>query len=161
MTPHPSRTETTLSLSSSVIENNAPVPKKYTGDGDDVSPPLAISKLPDETQSIVIIMDDPDAPDGTFAHWLVWDLPPEVREIPEGADITALGGFEGTNDFNRTGYGGPAPPPGNAHRYYFRVYALRDPVELPTGTGRGELEDAIRGKTIASGELMGTYQRTS
>lgn len=138
------------------------IPAKYTADGEDISPPLSWEGLPGETKSVAIIADDPDAPRGTWVHWLVWNLPPDVTHLDEGVpadEELPRGGVQGTTDFGTVGYGGPAPP-GGTHRYFFRVYALDTVLALPASATRPELEQAMEGHILAQGQLMGTYSRS-
>jgi len=142
------------------------IPRKYTCDGDDCSPPLAWSGLPAGTGSVVLIVDDPDAPDPaapqrTWVHWVLYNLPPDSTGLAEGIEPARLpaGTREGLNDWNRTGYGGPCPPIGR-HRYFHKLYAL-DAVLPDLGDAtKGEVEEAMRGHVLASAQLVGTYQRT-
>lgn len=129
------------------------IPDKYTCNGEDISPPLEIKDLPDNTQSIVIIMDDPGAPVGLFTHWLVWDLD-KLSQVEAGLDHA----FMGKNDFGTSAYRGPCPPSGT-HRYFFRVYALDSRIELTKGSSRQDLENKMKGKILAEGQLMGKYSR--
>jgi len=138
------------------------IPKRYTCSAADVSPALTWTDPPAGTQSFAIIEDDPDAPSGTFVHWLVYDLPAAYRRLPEGLsgnDQMAGGGRQGTNDFSRTGYSGPCPPPGKPHRYFIRLYALDATTNLHPAATRKELESAMQGHILAQAELMGRYQR--
>jgi Raf kinase inhibitor-like YbhB/YbcL family protein len=142
-----------IQITSPVFKNNTPIPKKYTCDGDDINPPLKLEGLPDETKSIVLIVDDPDAPMGTWDHWIVWNIPP-MEEIPENV----VPGVEGMNDFQRQSYGGPCPPSGT-HRYFFKVYALKEKLNLDTNSRKSNVEEAMEGKIVAKGELIGLYSR--
>jgi hypothetical protein len=138
------------------------IPKRFTCDAANVSPALAWTDPPTGTQSFAIIEDDPDAPSGTFVHWLVYDLPADYRGLPEALsrnDQMAGGGRQGTNDFSRTGYGGPCPPRGKPHRYFIRLYALDAKLDLRPAARRQELEAAMKGHILAQAELMGRYQR--
>jgi len=137
----------------SVFKNGDRIPDKYTCKGEDVSPPLSITGFSKDAKSLAIIMDDPDAPGGTFLHWVLWGLPPKTS-ILEGTQE----GDGGMTDFGNSGYGGPCPPPGKPHRYFFRVYALDSVPELASATRKG-LEAAMKGHILAQGELMGTYSR--
>jgi Raf kinase inhibitor-like YbhB/YbcL family protein len=151
----------TLHVTSSAFVEGDPIPAKYTCQGEDLSPPLSWEGLPDGTQSIALICDDPDAPGGTWVHWVLYDLLP-VTELSEGIAPTELlpgGGTQGTNDFRRIGYGGPCPPPGGAHRYFFKVYALDTALGLDPGASKSDVERAMEGHILAEGRLMGTYQR--
>ena len=138
------------------------IPKRYTCSAADVSPALTWTDPPTGTQSFAIIEEDPDAPSGTFVHWLVYDLPAAFRRLPEGLsgnDQVAGGGRQGTNDFSRTGYSGPCPPPGKPHRYFIRLYALDATTNLHPAASRKELDSAMQGHILAQAELMGRYQR--
>lgn len=151
-------------LTSSAFDDGSAIPRKYTGEGEDVSPPLAWTAPPEGAVSLVLICDDPDAPRGTWNHWLLWNLPPDLRSLPEAVptrpDLTEYGGaVQGTNDFGRIGYGGPMPPPGSSHRYYFRLYALDSKLNLPARVRRGALDMAMEGHVLAETHLMGRYSR--
>ena len=137
------------------------IPKKYTCDGSDVSPALTWTGAPEGTQSLALIADDPDAPVGTWTHWIAWNIPPEAA-LPEGVPKNETlndGTRQGRNDFKRIGYGGPCPPPGKPHRYFFRLYAMDSKLDLKAGAGRNELERAMKGHVLAQAELMGKYGR--
>jgi Raf kinase inhibitor-like YbhB/YbcL family protein len=138
------------------------IPKRYTGDGEDQSPPLHWSEPPSETKSIALICDDPDAPRGAWVHWVLFNLPAKVRELHEGVATTKTldnGASQGKNDFGKIGYGGPAPPKGASHRYFFKLYALDVALDLAVGATKAQLEAAMKGHVLAHGQLMGTYQR--
>lgn len=145
-----------LQLTSSAFVHGERIPVRYTCDGEDLSPPLRWEDVPAGTQSLVLIMDDPDAPMGTWVHWVLYDLSPEMRDLVEGA--TGVG-VDGVNSWRRTGYGGPCPPPGKAHRYFFKLYALDARLNLPPGATKAEVERAMQGHILAQGVLMGTYRR--
>lgn len=145
-----------MQLTSSAFEHEGQIPKKYTCDGENINPPLTISEIPDGTKSLVIIVEDPDAPSGTWVHWTVWDIDPNNTEILE--NITPRNSTEGITDFGSTGYGGPCPPSGE-HRYYFRAYALDDTLNLDSVTTRSLLDRFMKGHIIADAELMGKYSR--
>jgi Raf kinase inhibitor-like YbhB/YbcL family protein len=142
-----------LSVSSPAFEHNALIPAKYTCDGDDVSPPLTVQGAPDETRSLVLVVDDPDAPMGTWDHWVVWNIPP-TRSIAEDT----VPGTEGSNTYRRHSYGGPCPPSGT-HRYFFKVYALDTMLNLSSNATKRDLEKAMQGHVLAKGELIGLYCR--
>ncbi len=147
---------------SSVFANGERIPEKYTCDGEDVSPPLKIEGIPGEAVELALIMYDPDAPIGTFYHWLLYSIPPNTTELPENIpkDKITEYGVQGVNDFGNLGYGGPCPPHGHGrHRYYFLVVALREKTGLKPGASISDLMKAIRGKVIGYGVLMGTYSR--
>jgi Raf kinase inhibitor-like YbhB/YbcL family protein len=151
-----------IEFTSTAFQQGAPIPKQYTGDGGDKSPPLRWSEPPGGTKSIALICDDPDAPRGTWVHWVLFNLPAQTRELEEGVPTTATlpsGAKQGKNDFGNLGYGGPAPPKGKPHRYFFKLYALEVAPDLASGVTRAELEHAIKGHILAQGQLMGTYQR--
>lgn len=151
-----------FAVTSPSFQNGVSIPKKFTCDGADVSPELQWSAPPTGTQSFALIADDPDAPAGTWTHWVLFDLPAESKALPEGVtkvDQPPTGGRQGRNDFRRIGYGGPCPPPGKPHRYFFRVYALDEKVGLKAGASRQELEQAMEGHILATAEWMGTYRR--
>jgi hypothetical protein len=151
-----------IELTSTAFQQGMTIPKQYTGDGADQSPPLRWSEPPIGTKSIALICDDPDAPRGTWVHWVLFNLPPQTRELEEGLPATATlssGAKQGKNDFGNIGYGGPAPPKGKAHRYFFKLYPLAVVVNLTPGATKAQLEAAMRGQILAEGELMGTYKR--
>lgn len=148
-------------LKSSAFSNRGMVPQKYTCDGADVSPALSWNDPPTATKAFALIMDDPDAPGGTWVHWVIYDLPASVRELPEGIPKTKdlqNGARQGSNDFRQIGYGGPCPPHGAAHQYSFRLYALDRPTALAAGAGKRDLERAMRGHILAQSELIGRFQ---
>jgi len=151
-----------FSLSSSAFRSGDSIPKAYTADGRDVSPSLSWEDPPSGTQAFAMICDDPDAPVGTWVHWVVWNVPASARGFSEAVQhVKTLdnGSAQGKNDFGRIGYGGPSPPQGKPHRYVFRLYALREKLELAAGATRGELERKMQGKVLATAELFGTYKR--
>jgi len=149
-------------ITSPVFEEGAYIPRKYTADGPDVSPPLQWTDPPAATKSFALICDDPDAPAGTWVHWVIWGIPPEARGLPERVPTDkrlADGSVQGTNDFRRIGYGGPAPPRGPAHRYFFKVYALDDALSLEPGATKSTLLEAMQGHILADAQLIGRYGR--
>jgi len=151
-----------LIIKSPVIHYGETIPKIYTCDGSDISPPIIWSGYPMETQSFVLLMEDPDAPIGVFTHWVVYDIPANINELPEDfpKNPEVNGIKQGINDFGKIGYGGPCPPFGKPHRYFFRVFALDVPyLELPAGASRQEVEVVMTGKIIDEGYLMGLYSR--
>ncbi len=152
----------TIQVSSSAFTEGAPIPARYTCEGQDVSPPLKWSNIPQNAKSIALIADDPDAPVGTWVHWVLYNLPPTVTELPEGVpttDTLANSARQGRNDFQRTGYGGPCPPRGSPHRYFFKIYALDAMLSLKPGATKKDLLKAMEGHILAEGQLMGTYKR--
>ena len=149
-------------LSSSSFREGERIPQQYTCEGDDLSPPLTWSDPPSGTKSLALIMDDPDAPMGTWVHWVLYNLPPTARQLPEALpkDLKLPdGGLQGVNDFGRSGYGGPCPPRGPAHRYFFKLYALDVNVTLPPKATKAQLERAMDGHLLAQTQLIGRYQR--
>ena len=142
-----------LTLTSAAFREGEHIPAKYTCDGENINPQLEFGNIPKETQSLALIMEDPDAPNGTFTHWLIWDLP-VLHTIMEGE----AHGPQGKNDFGDNNYGGPCPPNGT-HRYYFRLYALSQKINLPEGASKEELLKAIEPVKLAKAELMGKYNR--
>ena len=150
-----------IQVTSSAFQDEGMIPSKYTSDGSDVSPPLKFANVPDGTKSLALINDDPDAPMGTWIHWVMWNIKPETRELAENipTDKTLPDGTkQGMTSFGRHGYGGPAPPSGT-HRYYFKVYALDTELNLPDSAGKKDLLKAMEGHIIAQGQLMGKYKR--
>lgn len=147
---------TEMKLTSPEFAQGKSIPAKYSCDGQDINPPLAIEGVPQEAKSLALIVDDPDAPAGTWVHWLVWNIDPSTRQIAEGS--VPQGGQQGVNSWKRSDYGGPCPPSGT-HRYFFRLYALKDRLTLPAGTNRKDLDHAMHGKIVAQCELMGVYRR--
>jgi Raf kinase inhibitor-like YbhB/YbcL family protein len=154
-----------LTLTSSAFKHNGDIPRRYTCDGDDISPPLAWSGVPKETKSLVLIVDDPDAPDPrsprmTWVHWLLYNLAPRSGGLPENVKPAQLppGALDGINDWKRTGYGGPCPPVGR-HRYFHKLYALDSLLPDLKHPTKARLEKAMSGHVLAQAELIGTYQR--
>ncbi len=149
-------------LSSTAFEPETTIPRDYTCDGDDRSPPLAWHDAPPGTASYALICDDPDAPAGTWVHWLIWNVPGDGQSLPEGvpADETLPDGArQGQNDFRRIGYGGPCPPRGRPHRYFFKLYALDTTLDLAPGASKKQLLKAMQDHVLAEAELMGRYGR--
>jgi Raf kinase inhibitor-like YbhB/YbcL family protein len=147
-----------IQVSSPAFEPGGTIPRKYTGEGQDLSPPLAWSGLPGGTRELALVCDDPDAPTSKpFVHWVVYKIPADLSGLPEGG---ARGALEGENDFGGTGYGGPMPPRGHGtHRYRFKVYALDAELGVAGGLTKDELLRAMEGHVLAQGELVGTYER--
>jgi Raf kinase inhibitor-like YbhB/YbcL family protein len=156
---NPFTAQQTILLASDAFESGDRIPIRYTCDGDDISPPLRWSGIPAEAAELALLVEDPDAPRGTFVHWLLWGLDAQkISELAEGS--VPEGSREGTNGMGRTGWGGPCPPPGDSpHRYIFTLFALDKPLDLPEGASARELRDAMEGAILAQGELMGTYGR--
>jgi len=150
-----------IKVTSPAFEEAGMIPSKYTADGRNVSPPLKWEAVPDGTKSIALISDDPDAPVGTWVHWVMWNIPPEAMGLAENVPPDKNlpdGSRQGTTDFRRIGYGGPAPPSGT-HRYYFKIYALDTKLELPASSTKADLLKAMTGHILAEGQLMGKYNR--
>lgn len=143
-----------MQIESPAFEANQIIPKKFTCDGEDLSPPLNIQDIPKGAKSLVLIVDDPDAPRGTFTHWLAWNIDPSSSSLPEGASVPS----QGRNDFGELDYRGPCPPKGE-HRYFFKLYALDTKLDLASGSSKKQLEDAMKGHIIGKAELIGLYQR--
>jgi Raf kinase inhibitor-like YbhB/YbcL family protein len=144
-----------MELTSSAFGNGESIPRRHTCEGEDLSPPLSWSGVPEAARSLALIVDDPDAPSGTFTHWLAWGIDPAAGGLREGEAAP----LEGRNDFGETGYRGPCPPPGHGpHRYFFRLHALEEDPELQPGAGKDELERAVAG-AVEVAELIGTYER--
>ncbi len=145
-----------MKIKSSSFENNNSIPSKYTCDGEDINPPLEFSDIPDRCQGIALIMEDPDAPGGSWIHWLVWNVSPSsfyVKEnsVPEGAT-------QGVNSFGNNNYGGPCPPSGT-HHYCFKAYALDQKINLDSGADKQDVQDQMEGHIIEEAELIGIYHR--
>ncbi len=151
-----------IQITSAAFADGQPIPAKYTCDGNDVSPPLQWTNAPANTKSFALICDDPDAPVGTWVHWVLYDLPPNTTELPEDVAKTQVisnGAKQGLNSWPRLGYGGPCPPPGKPHRYFFKIYALDQMLNLKPGSTKKDLLKVMEGHVLAEGQLMGTYQR--
>lgn len=151
----------TLQVTSPVFEDGGMIPQQYTCDDANISPPLSWEAVPQETRSLALICDDPDAPGGTFVHWVVYDLPADLEELPENLprDKTfPIGGEQGINSTEEMGYMGPCPPSGT-HRYFFKIYALDKQLNLPAGETKDKLLKAMEGHILAQGQIMGRYQR--
>lgn len=152
----------TIQITSSAFSEGGKIPQKYTCDGEDASPPLAWSGIPAGTQSLALIADDPDAPVGTWVHWVLYNIPPDLSGLPEGIAKTASvedTGLQGNNGFRKAGYGGPCPPKGKPHRYFFKLYALDMILGLEAGASKADLEEAMQGHILAQGQLIGLYGR--
>ena len=150
-----------FTLKTTAFSEGGAIPRKHTCDGADLSPALAWSGIPAGTQSLVLIVDDPDAPAGTWTHWIAWNIPPTAA-LSEGVPkVERLGDgtLQGQNDFRRIGYGGPCPPPGKAHRYFFKLYALNAKLDLTPGSTREELERALKGHVLGEAKMMGKCGR--
>ncbi len=151
-----------LALKATAFADGGEIPKKYTCSGADVSPALSWNGVSPGAHSLALIVDDPDAPGGTWTHWLIWNIPAHLTALPEGVptrEVLENGACQGTNDFNRIGYGGPCPPPGKAHRYFFKLYALDTSLNLKTGAGRQELERVMKSHVLSHAQWIATYKR--
>lgn len=156
----------TMTLSSPAFKNGASIPKAHTCDGDDLSPELRWDRVPPKTRSFVLIVDDPDAPAGTWVHWVLYDIPAGLRMLPQGAAREVSSEAEGINGaswgvetFQRVGYYGPCPPPGKPHRYFFKLYALDAPLGLGEGATKSQVVKAMGKHVLAEAELIGLYGR--
>jgi hypothetical protein len=151
----------TITITSSAFTEGALIPKKYTCDAEDISPDLRWSDVPSGAKSVALICDDPDAPVGTWVHWVLFNLPADTTALPAGIPAEAVlknGARHGKNDFRKLGYGGPCPP-GGTHRYFFKIYALDAVLTLESGSTKAQLLDAMKGHILAEGQLMGKYKR--
>ena len=146
-----------LKLSSTAFQNNGFIPSQYTCDGRDINPPLVVENVPAGTKSLALIVDDPDAPMGTWVHWVAWNLSPAIKEIKE--NDTPKGSVPGLNDFQKKSYGGPCPPSGT-HRYFFKLYALDTALDLPSGAKKADVEKAMKGHIISQAQVIGLYKRS-
>jgi Raf kinase inhibitor-like YbhB/YbcL family protein len=144
-----------IKITSSAFQQGENIPAKFTCDGDNHSPSLQFHEIPSAARSLVLIVDDPDAPGGLFTHWLIWNIDPKTTAMAEGS---APHGVQGANDFGKVGYGGPCPPSGT-HRYFFKIFALDRELDLSAGAKRSQLDAQMKGHVIAQGELMGRYSR--
>jgi hypothetical protein len=147
-----------LDVRSPAFDAGETIPRKYTGEGEDISPPLEWHGVPEQTKELALICDDPDAPSKQpWVHWVLYNISPEINDLPEGK---SGGASEGQNSFGNAGYGGPMPPQGHGvHHYHFKLYALDQPVKLKAGATKDEVLKAIEGHVIEQGELVGVYQR--
>ncbi len=153
-----------LDIQSSVVDNKGYIPDRYTCDAQDFSPPLEFSDVPENTISFVLICDDPDAPFKIWVHWVVFNIPAETEGFSEGIlkqELDQLSVIQGINDFGKVGYQGPCPPPGKAHRYSFKLYALDTMLSLKEGVSKKDVIEAMQGHIIAEAKLVGIYQRVS
>ncbi|MBI2104079.1 MAG: YbhB/YbcL family Raf kinase inhibitor-like protein [Candidatus Omnitrophica bacterium] len=151
----------TLTMTSSAFTDGGHIPSVYTCEGKDISPPLAWTEPPPGTNSLALIADDPDAPGKTWVHWVLYNLPPSARALPQAFppdEERPDGARQGTTDFGRVGYGGPCPPSGT-HRYFFKLYALDAVLDVPPGATKPQVEAAMRGHLLAEAQLMGTYRK--
>lgn len=160
--PPPKPAPMKIEITSPAFREGQPIPARHTADGEDASPPLQWTNVPPGAKSLALIADDPDAPVGTWVHWVLYDLPPATRELAEDVPRTQYlpgGAKQGLNDFRRLGYGGPSPPRGQPHRYCFKLYALDKLLDLRPGLTKSEVLKAMEGHVVGEGVLMGTYQR--
>ena len=145
-----------IPITSPSFQAGGDIPAKFTCNGTNVSPELQISSVPNEAKSLVLIVDDPDAPRGLFTHWIVWNIDPKTTRVAENGAPAV--GVQGTNDFDKRNYGGPCPPSGT-HRYFFKIFALDNTLDLKQGAKRREVDAAMKGHVIAQGQLMGKYSK--
>jgi len=159
--PEPLAQGAAVPLESSAFANGEAIPVRYTCDGEDLSPPLAWGEPPVGTLSLALIVDDPDAPIGTWVHWVLFNLPADTRSLPEGlpAEAEVAAGLQGINGWKEVGYGGPCPPKGSTHRYFFQLYALDTALNLEAGASKAEVEKAMDGHILGQGQLVGRYGR--
>ena len=151
-----------FAVKSTAFSNGGEIPRKYTCSGENLSPALSWNDMPPKAKALALIADDPDAPGGTWTHWILWNLPSRATSLPEGVPPTESlenSARQGRNDFGRIGYGGPCPPPGRPHRYFFRLYALDGALDLKAGASRTELESAMKPHLVAQAEWMGMFKR--
>ena len=156
------KTEQKFEITSPAFQPGAPVPKQYSGDGKDISPPLRWAGAPAKTESFALICDDPDAPAGTWVHWVIYDIPAAARAFKEAVPRDKQlpnGSKQGANSSGKIGYNGPSPPAGKPHRYFFKLYALDKAAGLKPGATKQQVLDAIKGHTVGEAELVGTYKR--
>lgn len=148
-----------LTVTSTAFSHEADIPIEFTCDGEDVSPDMAWTEVPEGTRSVALICDDPDAPVGTWIHWVLFDMPADTTKLPRASQAGAAPGTDGKNSWKKTGYGGPCPPKGDPHRYYFKVYALDRLLELDAGATATQVSAAMEGHVAAQGTMMGKYKR--
>lgn len=146
-----------MTIQSPVFKNNGRIPAEFTCEGEDINPPLGFSGIPDNAKSLALLVDDPDAPAGTWVHWVVWNIDPMTREIFK--DSVPAGGMQGTTSSGSVGYHGPCPPSGE-HRYFFKLFALDSALNLISKTTAGELERAMDGHILAQSQLVGLYKKS-
>lgn len=155
-------TDMAMSIMSPAFTDGSAIPKKYSCDGSDLSPPLSWTGVPANAKSLTLIMDDPDAPMGTWVHWVMWNIPPNMTSLPEGISKDGSlsdGSKQGKNSWPKTGYGGPCPPTGKPHRYFFKLYALDTLLTISENANSATLQNAMSGHVIAQAQTMGTYGR--
>jgi Raf kinase inhibitor-like YbhB/YbcL family protein len=154
-----------IELLSPAFREGEAIPIQYPSDGANISPPLRWGRIPKNSQSLALICEDPDAPSGAFVHWVIFNLPPIVADLPEATptseELVESGAIQGVNDFNNLGYDGPCPPPGKPHRYLFHLYSLDTKLQLQAGATKQEFERAAEGHIIGEGLLMGVYKRAA
>jgi len=154
-------TSTKFTITSNAFKEGEMIPRKYTYDGQNISPPLKWESVPPQTESLALLADDPDAPMGTWVHWVIFNIPPTATELPENVPTKTFlpnGALQGINDSREIGYDGPSPPSGT-HRYYFKIYALDTMLKLSSGITKPELLKAMEGHIVAQAQLMGRYSR--
>ena len=158
----PQEAEMVLSVTSPAFEEGQAIPDNYTCEGQNISPPIYWSQVPAGTESLALILEDPNAPSGTFTHWVIFNIPADSTSLPEAVptqETLASGAVQGNNSFSKVGYGGPCPPSGSPHHYRFTVYALDKVLNLKPGASKDQLLDVMVGNILGQGQLIGTYQR--
>ena len=151
-----------MEITSTAFQAGETIPTRYSCDGQDISPALSWSGVPERTQSFALILDDPDAPGGTFTHWVIFNIPAETLELEEAIPTSPQlpnGALQGRNSFGAIGYGGPCPPRGTLHHYHFVIYALGETLDLTAGASKAQVLNAMQGHILAQAEIIGTYQR--
>ena len=144
-----------MKIETPAFQHGKPISKKYTCQGENISPELFFYEIPEKAKSLTLIVDDPDAPSGTFDHWIVWNMSATTLHLSEGEILP----FQGKNSYGKLGYKGPCPPPGKVHRYFFKLYALDADLPLPEGASKSQVEAAMEGHVLAKTEIVGTYQQ--
>ena len=144
-----------MKIESPSFANKQKIPKKHSCEGEDISPELVLSDIPKDVKSFALIVEDPDAPGGVFDHWIAWNIPADTKKLPEGAKVPK----QGMNGFGDKRYRGPCPPPGKAHRYFFKLYALDSAIDIPENSRKAALEEAMEGHIMGEAQLIGLYQR--
>jgi Raf kinase inhibitor-like YbhB/YbcL family protein len=151
-----SKASTNMKIKCSAFSNNGKIPSKYTCDGENMNPPLSFSDIPNNSKSLLLIVDDPDAPAGIWTHWILFNIPPDTKEVPENS--VPSGAIQGVTSFSTKGYGGPCPPSGT-HHYYFKLFALDITLDLPESSKAKDIEEVVVGHILAQAQLIGLYSR--
>jgi Raf kinase inhibitor-like YbhB/YbcL family protein len=155
------KNQMSIRLTSQAFEENSLIPKKYSCDGENISPPISWSGIPGEAKSLALIVDDPDAPSGSFVHWVIYNIDPAKEGLPEAVTLSTPQGLgaQGKNSTGKSGYSGPCPPKGSSHHYFFRLYALDTMLDIGAGPSRASVENAMKNHILATGQLVGIYSR--